>query len=131
MDALQGGQRAPVLFVCIRVSLRCSGKHIAQDHSQCIRAEQSSSMSSPCVRLNSEHQKLAPCAAVGFVCLAYQSCENNHVCAAYCLSRWSVISGPSDWMARVVCADHCVKGTPLAGSAQVFVSIEVMAAVAQ
>ena len=66
------------------------------------------------------------------MCLAYQSCENNHVCIASSLSRWSIISGLSDLMARVVCVDQYgiwVRGTPLAGTAGVLVSIEVMAAV--
>jgi len=68
------------------------------------------------------------------VYLAYQSCENNHVCAASSLSRCSIISGPSDHMALVVCVDQYgiwVRGTPLAGTARVLVSIEVMAAVAK
>lgn len=48
-----------------------------------MRAEQSSSMSSPCVRLNTEQPKTGPFfSGVGFVCLAYQSCENNRVCIA-------------------------------------------------
>ena len=88
-------------------------------------------MSSPCVRLNTEQQKIGPFAGVASVCLAYQSCENNHVCVASSLSRWSIISGPSDRMARTVCVDHYgiwVRGTPLAGTASVLVSIQVMAA---
>lgn len=90
-------------------------------------------MSSPFVLLNTE--KLAPFFCSGFfVCLAYQSCENNRVCIASSLSRWSIISGPSDRMARAVCADQYsiwVRGTPLAGTASVVVSIEVMAAMAK
>lgn len=79
-------------------------------------------MSSPCVRLNTEIE-IGPFAGVRFVCLAYQSCENNHVCIASSLSRWSIISGPSDRMARTVCVDHCgiwVRGTPLAGMAKCY-----------
>lgn len=40
------------------------------------------------------------------MCLAYQSCENNRVCVASSLSRWSIISGPSERMAQAVCVDH-------------------------
>lgn len=68
------------------------------------------------------------------MCLAYQSCENNHVCIASSISRWSIISGTSDRMARAVCVDHCgiwVRGTPLAGTTSVFISIRVMAAMAK
>lgn len=75
--------------------------------------------------------EIGPFAGVDFVCLAYQSCENNHVCIASPLSRWSIISGPSDRMARTVCVDHYgiwVRGTPPAGTASVLVSIQVMAA---
>lgn len=64
--------------------------------------------------------EIGPFAGVAFVCLAYQSCENNHVCVASSLSRWSIISGPSDRMAHTVCVEHCgiwVRGTPLAGTA--------------
>lgn len=80
-----------------------------------------------------KHQatEIGPFAGEGFVCLAYQSCENNHVCVASSLSRWSIISGPSVRMAHTVCVDHCgiwVRGTPLAGTASVFFSIRVMAA---
>lgn len=63
--------------------------------------------------------EIGPFAGVAIVCLAYQSCENNPVCAASFHSRWSIISGPSDRMARAVCIEHrgiWVRGTPLAGT---------------
>lgn len=75
--------------------------------------------------------EIGPLAGDGFVCLAYQSCENNHICVASSLSRWSVVSGPSGRMASAMCIDHYgiwVRGTPLAGTACVLVPTQVMAA---
>lgn len=63
--------------------------------------------------------EIGPFAGVAVVCLAFQSCENNYVCTVSPLSRWSVISGPSDRVARSECVEQrhiWVRGTPLAGT---------------
>lgn len=104
------GHRAPLLFACIGVSCRCPSKHIAQEPSQCMRAERSILHIPAMCTAKHRATEFGPSAGVAFVCLAYQSCENNRVCVASPLSRWPVVSGPSDRMARPVCADHWLLG---------------------
>lgn len=75
--------------------------------------------------------EIGPFAGVAVVCLAFQSCENNRVCPASSLSRWSVRSGPSDRMAHIERVEQrsiWVRGTPLAGTTWVLTSMPMMAA---
>lgn len=106
------------------VSLHCSGKHSASDPSQCMRAEQSSSMSSPCVRLNTKLALLPEC--VLFVLHIKAVKITVFALPPLFPGGLSYLDPQSGWH-RLVCWSLWrvgKGGTPLAGTASVLVSIE-------